>query len=146
MSNAGKSPGFFSEMGKAFATGWKAESNPPNARPKPKPEKSLAFGFFVLEGETLTHQKVAYPVRGARATVESAASAKSRMTATRVVGGAVVLGPLGAILGGMAKKDKSKIFLVVEMADGTVFTDQAQARHEATARRFAGAINTAASR
>ncbi|MCJ0906225.1 hypothetical protein [Rhodococcus sp. ARC_M6] len=146
MINAAKSPGFFSEMGKAFTSGWKAADNPPNATPKAKLEPKLAFGFFTLQGKSLTHQAVTYPVKGARATVESAASAKTRMTATRVVGGAIVLGPLGALLGGMAKKDQSKIFLIVEMADGTVITDRAQARHEAVARRFAGAINTAASR
>lgn len=146
MSNATGKPGFFSEIGKALAAGWKAADAPANSKPKSKPAPKLQFGYFELDGKTLNHQSVAYPVKGARATVETAASAKTRMTATRVVGGAIVLGPLGALLGGMAKKDESKIFLVVEMADGTVITDRAQARHETTARRFAGAVNTAASR
>ncbi|MBM4574847.1 hypothetical protein GS896_27705 [Rhodococcus hoagii] len=49
-----------------------------------------------------------YPVAGSVTTFENGAAASSRISATRVAAGAVVLGPLGALLGGMAKKDTSR--------------------------------------
>jgi len=40
----------------------------------------------------------------------------ARMTATRIGAGAILAGPVGAIIGGMAKKDRSKTYIVVAHA------------------------------
>lgn len=107
---------------------------------------TATFAGFRLDGELLSYGSERRRINGARASVEAGASARSRITATRVIGGAAILGPLGAILGGLAKKDESKVFLIIEMGDGTVFTEEVKGRHEGAARKFAGVINTAASR
>lgn len=113
--------------------------------PDPVEKKATTrFAGFTTDGEFLSYGSDRRRIKGARATVEAGAAARSRMTATRVIGGAAILGPLGAILGGLAKKDESKVFLIVEMQDGTVFTEEVKGRHEGAARQFAGLINTQA--
>jgi hypothetical protein len=99
------------------------------------------MGREIIQTDTRRHK---YPVAGATARFESAAAAQSRMTATRVVTGAVILGPLGAILGGMAKKNTTAMYIVVELADGTVLTDEAKAKDEAQIRAFVDSVNKAA--
>lgn len=84
-----------------------------------------------------------YPVAGSKASFESGAAATSRITATRVLTGAVILGPLGAILGGMAKKDTSRMFLIVEAANGDIVTTEAKAKDEAKVREFVTKANQA---
>jgi hypothetical protein len=111
------------------------------AAPKP-----LRFGGFTLTGEMLEFDGSRRQVRGSTAVIESAATAKNRMTATRVVGGFALFGPLGAVIGGMSKKDLSRIFVIVTLADGTVWTDEIKGKKESDARQFIGAVNTAASR
>lgn len=46
--------------------------------------------------------------------------ASNRMTVTRVVAGGLLLGPVGMILGGMAKKDTSYNNLVIHFEDAVV--------------------------
>lgn len=109
-------------------------------------EKTVKFSGFELTATHLVYKSDRRSVSGAKATVEAGASARTRMTATRVIGGAAILGPLGAILGGLAKKDESKVFLIVEMKDGTVYTEEVHGRKESEARNFAGMVNTNGSR
>ncbi|WP_032384701.1 hypothetical protein [Rhodococcoides fascians] len=109
-------------------------------------QQVVKFSEFELTDSHLTYKRDRRSVSGAKATVEAGASARTRMTATRVLGGAAVLGPLGAIIGGLAKKDESKVFLIVEMRDGTVYTEEVHGRKESEARKFAGMVNTFGSR
>ena len=109
-------------------------------------EKAVKFSGFELTTTHLAYKSDRRTIAGAKATVEAGASARARMTATRVIGGAAILGPLGAILGGLAKKDESKVFLIVEMKDGTVYTEEVHGRKESEARKFAGMVNTYGSR
>lgn len=98
---------------------------------------------ITMKGLLISGKK--YPIEGAKATMETGAQAASRMTATRVAAGAIVLGPLGALLGGMAKKDMSKLFVVIELGDGRTVTAEVKAKHEAKVRRFVTAVNEAGS-
>lgn len=89
-----------------------------------------------------------WPVAGASCTVESGASS-SRMTLTRVGAGAVVLGPVGAILGGLAKKDRSRVYVVLTVPGdgehpGEVFSFDVPVKDEKDAREFASKVNAAA--
>ena len=95
------------------------------------------------KGGSLYTPQGRFPVAGAHVIVEHGATAGSRITATRVAAGAVLLGPVGAILGGMAKKDRSKIYIVATLADGTVVSSDAPASCETVAREFAQAANRA---
>ena len=44
---------------------------------------------------------------------------RQRMTATRIGAGALLAGPVGAIIGGMAKKDLSKSWVIITTPAGT---------------------------
>lgn len=84
-----------------------------------------------------------WPIAECAAVVDQGANISSRMTATRVVGGAVLLGPLGAILGGLAKKDRSKVFLAIDVP-GDAILIEVKGKHEGKARKFALQVNQAA--
>lgn len=80
-----------------------------------------SFGTLIVTPVYVQEPMVGrYPREGARATLETGAGESSRITATRVATGAVLAGPVGAIIGAMAKKDTTKIHVIVELADGTV--------------------------
>ena len=73
--------------------------------------------------------------------MEYGANIGSRITATRVVTGAVLFGPVGAIIGGMAKKDRNKLYITITYANGDIGVVEAKAKDEAKARQFVQAIN-----
>lgn len=82
-----------------------------------------------------------YPIAGAKASYEPGVDIAARMTATRVATGAVLLGPLGALLGGMAKKDQAKLFFALDMPDGSIVTHEIKAKHESKVRKLVENIN-----
>ena len=96
-----------------------------------------ADGTLIIGGEKNT-------AKGANAYFENGANVGSRVTATRVVAGAVLLGPLGAVLGGIAKKDRNKLYVIVECADGTVLSTDLPAKDETKVREFVNKINACA--
>lgn len=83
------------------------------------------------------------PVAGAHAEAELASNSH-KVSFGRVVTGGLMLGPVGAVLGGMAKKDKSTAFLIVALADGTVLNSEFPANQLPAAKMFAVKINHAA--
>jgi hypothetical protein len=91
------------------------------------------------------------PALGVRATCDVASSlvVTQRATLTRMATGGLLLGPLGAVLLlGFQKKnieDHRELFLLIE-APRFAGIIQCPSREEAKARRFAMAINLAASR
>lgn len=100
-----------------------------------------------FEGYSLVNGKVrkgfqSWDVTGAHAQVDNGASSQ-RMTLTRVGAGAVVLGPLGAILGGMAKKDRSRVYVLIEFATGEAISFDLSIKDEKKAREFAQKVNGA---
>lgn len=101
-----------------------------------------AFGGAVLVGRWIRFGGGVYPVVGAQAAAEQGDS-RSRMTATRVVGGAVLLGPVGAVLGGMARKGRSRCYVAVVTRRGS-FTLSDSVRRFDQALRFASSVNGAA--
>ncbi|WP_328711062.1 DUF2510 domain-containing protein [Nocardia salmonicida] len=105
--------------------------------------QTQSFGAFRIKENELKHYWRSFPIEGATATVESAGIARSRITATRVIGGGAMLGGVGAIIGALARKDKSSIFLTVELADGTVIVEECPVSRERAARRFAARLSTA---
>ncbi len=60
----------------------------------------------------------------------------ARMTATRIGAGAILAGPVGAIIGGMAKKDRSKTYIVVAHAGGGSFKEEVPKKDRAKAMAF----------
>jgi hypothetical protein len=104
---------------------------------------------------TIKNGRKSYPVAGVTASVESIGEINRRLSLTRTAGGAVLLGPLGALLGGMAKKkqDARQLFLLVEGPDFAwseevrfekgVGSTTANKDKEKKARKFAAAVTTA---
>ena len=69
----------------------------------------------------------------------------AKMSAGRVIGGAVLLGPLGAVLGGMAKKDRSKVYVAIQTPTGPIVVE-GPASEQRQAMTLASNINAAAAR
>lgn len=80
---------------------------------------------------------------GAEGVFESGA-ASSRVTATRVVAGAVIAGPLGVLVGALAKKDRTKVFAILQFGDGEQVIVEGPLKDEAKLRRFVHLFNQAA--
>lgn len=109
------------------------------------------FGSLVLYGSgEVGRQKesgVGYdrvPVEGVTAHVESGTQLEKRVTATRVVAGGALLGPLGAVAGALArKKSGGESWLTLE-SDELFWSVEVDRGDEAKARMFAEKVNRAA--
>lgn len=108
--------------------------------------KARKFHGLSIKSDTLAYKGQTFPIAGAKATIESAGIAQSRMTATRVIGGAALFGGTGAVIGAVGRKDKSTIFLTIELADGAVLVEEFPVKKEGDARRFVAQFNTTAAR
>ena len=84
-----------------------------------------------------------WPVADCSATVDAGAAIAARVTATRVAAGAALAGPLGALVGALAKKDRSRVYLAVTTSDDHILLE-VDGKDEADARRFAASVNAAA--
>lgn len=104
-------------------------------------------GVYVLNGKVSytgdDRKLLTKPLGGAVAEFETGADAGSRTTLTRVAAGAIVAGPVGAIVGGMFKKDRNKVYVSITFPDGDVMVVDAPAKDDAKAREFARKINAA---
>lgn len=90
-------------------------------------------------------KQVRKPVDGASAEFESGAD-NSGATASRVIAGALIAGPAGAIVGGLFKKQKGRVYVYVTFADGDVAIIDGPVRDETKLREFASKVNAAASK
>jgi len=101
----------------------------------------------LVSGRVIVLQSGSMPVKrsaaGVSAEVESGAEPGGRTTLTRVAAGAVLAGPVGAIVGGMFKKDRNKVYVTVLFPDGKVVVMDAPSKDEARAREFAARVNAA---
>lgn len=84
-----------------------------------------------------------WPVSQCEAHVETGAAVSSRVTATRVVAGALTFGTGGALIGAIAKKDRSKVYLNIITPD-EVILKEVRGLDEKKAREFANKVNKAA--
>lgn len=102
------------------------------------------YGAFALHNGDLlwNFRRAKHPIAGAAAVAESGSSVKSP-TLGRVVAGGLLAGPAGAIVGGLFQKDKSKFYITVTFADGSVVVIDGPSKDETKMRRFAESINAA---
>lgn len=80
------------------------------------------------------------PIAGATAEFESGAD-RTRPTLTRIGAGAILAGPVGAIAGGMFKKDKTKGYVTIVFPDGASVIIEGPAKDEKKMRAFAQGVN-----
>lgn len=100
-------------------------------------------GHSVNNGEyTFATKGIRKPIGGAIATYESGASVGGRTTFTRVGVGAIVAGPVGAIVGGMFKKDRNRCYVTLEFPDREMVVMDGPAKDERLLREFAAKFNT----
>lgn len=80
-------------------------------------------------------------IAGAKAEFESGAD-RTRPTLTRIGAGALLAGPVGAIAGGMFKKDRTKVYVTIVFPDGATVIVDGPAKDEKKLRQFAGSVNS----
>ena len=80
------------------------------------------------------------PIAGATAEFEHGSDRK-RPTLTRIGAGALLAGPVGAIAGGMFKKDKTKNYITVVFSDGATVIIDGPAKDEKKMREWVAAFN-----
>lgn len=84
-----------------------------------------------------------YPIAGCEAVFEPGDAPAMATTAGRVAAGLVIAGPLGAIVGGVWKKDQSKSYINVTLADGKMLIADVPSSKATAAREFVSRINEA---
>lgn len=104
--------------------------------------KRAAFKGVEVWSDSIRQGRAKYALAGATADVEMGAS-KERITATRVGLGALVAGPVGAVVGSNSKKSQTKGYLSITTTDGSILIEF-PAKEESAARRFAADVTDAA--
>ena len=92
-------------------------------------------GYRVIGDKFQKGSTKSWPVAGAAAEFEHGANIGSRLTATRVV--------LTGVFALALKKNKNKVYVAVELADGEQVLIEAKAKDEKKARTFATKVNQA---
>lgn len=104
-------------------------------------DADCSFKGIKVSGGRVQKGLAAYPV--AKCAVDLVEGGKpSRMTATRIGAGAVLAGPIGAIIGGMAKKDRSKTWVIVTHPGGA-FQEEVSSKDKPKAVAFVRAFEAA---
>jgi hypothetical protein len=110
---------------------------------------TVQFQDLILKGGLLKKQPgmfglpTEWPVAECEAHVETGAAISARVTATRVVAGAMTFGSRGAVVGAIAKKDRTKVYLNIITPD-EVIMKEVRGLDETKARQFANKVNNAA--
>ena len=104
--------------------------------------RNLPFVFknYTVVGGELKKGSMKWPVGECEASVEVGAAVSARVTAARVAAGAVMFGSTGAVVGAIAKKDRSKIYLAITVP-GDVFLEEVSGLDEKKARQFVTRLN-----
>ena len=87
-------------------------------------------------------KRIVKPIGGAAAEFDPGYSDEST-TLTRVAAGAVIAGPVGAIVGGMFKKQKGRCYVTVTFPDGEVAVIDGPVKDTSKLRHFTQQVNKA---
>lgn len=115
-------------------------NSPLTAKVTPRPGLDV-FGGIAVDEHAIYCEGVACRIEGAQAELVDANAARSRVTATRVAAGAVIAGPVGALIGGMAKKSTGQAYVVVTAADGRVLSASGKGKELGKAAEIVSKIN-----
>lgn len=75
---------------------------------------------MILAGRTLSKGRKTWPVSECEVVIDTGANVSSRVTATRVAAGALLAGPAGALIGSIAKKDRSAVYMTIITPDDMI--------------------------
>ena len=107
------------------------------------------YGTHAVKSGKYTHfpkgslKEIRKPIGGAVAEYEAGDYAGERTTLTRVAAGAIIAGPVGAIIGGMFRKDRSRGYVTVTFPDGDVVVVDGPLKDADKMREFARKVNAA---
>jgi hypothetical protein len=82
-----------------------------------------------------------FKLAGAHAEYEPGADISGRTTLTRVAAGAIIAGPVGAVVGGLFKKDRARGYVSITFPDGNMIVIDGPVKDEKKLRGFAATIN-----
>ncbi|WP_431792754.1 hypothetical protein [Microbacterium paraoxydans] len=109
---------------------------------KPSALPSAEFGGYKLRDGVLKGGGKSVSVQGAEAEATQGAPSQ-RSTLTRMGAGALIAGPIGFVVGAVARKNTSKCYVTIGVPDGVVVIES-KAKEFPDALRFADAVNRAA--
>jgi hypothetical protein len=101
-----------------------------------------AFRGLTLSGRTLSKGFRSWPASECEIVIDTGANVSSRVTGTRVAAGALLAGTTGALIGAIAKKDRSAVYMTVVTPDD-MFLEKVSGLDEVKARDFAMKVKRA---
>lgn len=128
-----------------FKDAWNAQMERSKAAAADAPFAARYGGHYLAQG-SYHFALDSRPIAGAVAEFENGADIGGRTTLARVAVGAIIAGPVGAIVGGMFKKDRAKVYVTTTFPDGEVIILEAPAKDESKLREFTRKVNAAAKR
>ena len=91
-------------------------------------------------------KRIERPVSGLNAEFESGSDVGGRTTLTRVAAGAIIAGPIGAVVGGLFKKDRNRAYVTMTFPDGDIVIVDGPAKDELKLKQFAIKANAISAR
>jgi hypothetical protein len=101
-----------------------------------------SFRGLILSGRTLRKGGKSWPASECEIIIDAGANVSARVTGTRVAAGALLAGTTGALIGSIAKKDRSAVYMTVITPDD-MFLEKVSGLDEAKAREFANKVKRA---
>jgi hypothetical protein len=105
-------------------------------------KSNATFRGITLADRTLSKGRKSWPASECEVAIDTGANVSSRVTATRVAAGAMLAGTAGAMIGSIAKKDRSMVYLTVITPDDIIL-EKVSGLDEAKARDFAMKVKRA---
>lgn len=100
------------------------------------------FRGLTLSGRTLSKGRKSWPASECEVVIDTGANVSSRVTGTRVAAGALRAGKTGALIGAIAKKDRSAVYVTVTTPDD-MFLEKVAGLDEVKVREFAVKVKRA---
>lgn len=98
-------------------------------------------GIVKFWGDPFRPQKE--PVAGLRAEVVAGDNLGDYISAGRVIAGGLLAGPAGMAVGALARRNDTRMYVVISRGDEVLWTVEGSAKHQSDARLLADAINAA---
>lgn len=106
------------------------------------------IGGVALSGHTIKvmvdGKYVKHSTAGLRAEVQTGENLGDFIGVGRVLAGGVLFGPAGAAVGALARKNPTRVYVLIHRDGELIATAETSAKHAAKARRFATLLNESA--
>lgn len=110
----------------------------------PGQRHNAMFGGGFIRGYNLHHERKSIPTKGLTATVQDGMHVGNYISAKRVLAGGILFGPLGALIGGAARKNGNQVYVIIEQDDQIIGTLEAHAKKHREAHAFVQALTASA--